>query len=197
MLCSIIKFFSPSRLGLEVPLAGLLLTVGILASEAKPVLTNSQTTAIAQLIQSKAYGKDTFSAQQGKLPQKDGIYLYGQSPKPQQVGQEYMVFEVREGKVIGAFYLPQSEFSCFKGTLQSGNLALMVAYGPDSNPYEDSIAVQDSQQVATASNKPPIENIYNATAYAYSVALQNYHKIASISGNDQQMLRTCKSNYQQ
>ena len=195
MLCSIIKFFSPSRLGLEVPLAGLLLTVGILASEAT-VLTKLQTAATSQLAQSKAYGKDNFSDQEGKLPQKDGIYLYGQSPKPQQIGQEYMVFEVREGKVIGAFYLPQSEFSCFNGTLQSGNLALMVAYGPDSNPYEDSIAVQDSQQVATASGTP-LPNVYNETAYPYSVALQNYHQLASISGNDQQILRTCKSNYQQ
>ena len=195
MLCSIIKFFSPSRLGLEVPLAGLLLTVGILSSEAT-VLTKLQTAAAPHLAQSKAYGKDNFSAQEGKLPQKDGIYLYGQSPKPQQVGQEYMVFEVREGKVIGAFYLPQSEFSCFNGTLQSGNLALMVAYGPDANPYEDSIAVQDSQQVATASGTP-IENVYNETDYPYSVALQNYHQLASISGNDQQILRTCKSNYQQ
>ena len=197
MLCSIIKFFSPSPLGLEVPLAGLLLTVSILSSEAKPVLTNLQTAALPQLVQSKVYGKEAINAPKGNLPQKDGIYLYGQSPKPQQIGQEYMVFEVREGKVIGAFYLPQSEFSCFNGTLQSGNLALMVAYGPDANPYEDSIAVQESQQVATASNKPPIENVYNETAYPYSIALQNYHQIASISGNDQQILRTCKSNYQQ
>lgn len=193
----IVKFFSPLSLGLEVPLAGLLLTVSILSSEAKPVLTNSQTAATPQLIQSKVSGKDAINAPKGKLPEKDGIYLYGQSPKPQQVGQEYMVFEVRQGKVIGAFYLPQSEFSCFNGTLQSGNLALMVAYGPDSNPSEDSIAVQDSQQVATASDKPPIENVYNETAYAYSVALQNYHQLTSISDNDQQILRTCRNNYHQ
>lgn len=196
-MLGIVKFFSPLRLGLEVPLAGLLLTVSILSSEAKPVLTNLQPAATPQLIQSKVYGKEAMNAPKGKLPQQDGIYLYGQSPQPQQIGQEYMVFEVREGKVIGAFYLPQSEFSCFNGTLQSGNLALMVAYGPDSNPSEDSIAVQDSQQVATASDKPPIENIYSETAYAYSVALQNYHQLASISGNDQQILAICKNNYQQ
>ena len=94
MLCSIIKFFSPSRLVLEVPLAGLLLTVGILSSEAT-VLTKLQTAAMPNLAPSKAYGKDNFSDQEGKLPQKDGIYLYGQSPKPQQIGQEYMVFEVQ------------------------------------------------------------------------------------------------------
>jgi len=194
----IIKFFLPPRRCLEVPLAGLLLTMGILTSEAKPVLPNElHPPAIPQVVRAKVVGKETMSAPKGKLPEKDGIYLYGQSPKPEQVGQEYMVFEVRGGKVIGAFYLPHSEFSCFYGTLQSGSLALMVANGPDTNPSEDSIAAQNSQQVATASDKPQIGNGYNQTAYSYSVALQDYHQLASVSSNDQQILRTCKNNYQQ
>lgn len=196
MLGSIIKFFSPPRLGLEVPLAGLFLTVGVLMSEAKPVLTQELgISARSQVARVKVFGKDTLSAPKGKLPEKDGIYLYGQSPKPQQIGQEYMVFEMRGGKVTGAFYLPHSEFSCFSGTLQSGNLALMVANGPDSNAYEDSVAVQDSQRVATASDTQ-IGIDYNQSAYPYSVALQNYHQLASVSSNDQQLLRTCKNNYQ-
>ena len=192
MLGFIIKFFAPSRCCLEVPLAGLLLTVGILTSEAKPVLTNElHTPAKPQVVRAKIFGKEAISAPRGKLPEKDGIYLYGQSSKPEQVGQEYIVFEVRGGKVVGAFYLPHSEFSCFSGTLQSGSLALMVANGPDSDPSEDSIAAQNSQQVATASEQPQIEG-YSQTAYSYSVALQDYHQLASVSDNDQQILRTCK-----
>lgn len=191
MLGFITKLFAPSRCCLEVPLAGLLLTVGILTSEAKPVLTNEFHTPVTPQVRAKVIGKEAISAPRGKLPENDGIYLYGQSPKPEQVGQEYMVFEVRGGKVVGAFYLPHSEFSCFSGTLQSGSLALMVANGSDSAPSEDSIAAQNSQQVATASDQPQIEG-YSQTAYSYSVALRDYHQLASVSGNDQQILRTCK-----
>lgn len=192
MLGFIIKFFAPSSYYLEVPLAGLLLTVGILTSEAKLVLNDElHTPATPQVVWNKVVGKETISAPRGKLPEKDGTYLYSQSPKPEQVGQEYIVFEVRGSKVIGALYLPHSEFSCFSGTLQSGSLALMVANGPDSAPSEDSIAAQNSQQVATASEQPQIEG-YSQTAYPYSVALQDYHQLASVSGNDQQILRTCK-----
>ena len=194
----IIQFFSPWHRQLEVPLAGLLLTVGILTGEAKPLLTNKlQTPSTSQVVvRAEAFGKDTGIAPRGKLPQVDGIYLYGQSPEPEQIGQEYMVFEVRQGKVIGAFYLPSSEFSCFYGTLQSGKLALMVANGPAAAPYPDSVAGQNSQQVATASDRGHIGNGYEPIAYSYSVALQGYHQLPSVSANDQRILATCKNNYQ-
>lgn len=199
MLNYIIKFFSPWRCHLEVPLAGLLLTMGISIGEAKPVLTNElHTKATSQVfVLTKATGKDTAIAPRGKLPEKDGIYLYGQSPEPEQIGQEYIVFEVRQGKVVGAFYLPDSEFSCFLGNLRSGKLALMVANDPHSTPYPDSLAEQNSQQVATASDSPRIGNGYNPIAYPYSVALQEYYQLASVSENDQQILASCKNNYQQ
>lgn len=198
MLDSIIQFFSLPRHCLEFPLAGLLLTVTILTGEATPVLTNElQLPAMPQeVVRAEAFGKDTAIAPRGKLPEADGIYLYGQSPEPEQMGQEYMVFEVRQGKVIGAFYLPYSEFSCFYGTLQSGELALMVANGPDSAPYPDPVAGQNSQQVATASDSSPIGDGYNPIAYPYSVALQDYHQLASVSANDQRILETCKANQQ-
>lgn len=169
MLDYIVQFFSLHRSQLQVPLAGLLLTVGTATS----------------------------TAPTGKLPAlaKDGIYLYGQSSEPEQIGQEYMVFEVRQGKVMGAFYLPRSEFSCFQGTLQSGKLAVMVANSPDLDTYPDFVAGQN-QQIATASNRPPIAKGYEPIAYPYSVALQNYHQLASVSANDQKVLSTCKNIYQ-
>ena len=198
MLQPIIKFFTSPRRYLQVPNACLLLTVGILTGGVKPALTNElQTSSMYQVaVRTEAFGKDTVNAPRGKLPEVDGIYLYGQSPEPEQIGQEYMVFEVRQGKVIGAFYLPHSEFSCFSGRLQSGSLALLVANSPDSAPYPDSVAGQNSQQVATASDRGFIENGYNPIAYSYSVGLQNYHQLPSVSANDQRLLKTCKNNYQ-
>ena len=211
MFDSIIKFCLPWRRCLEVPLAGLLLMVGICVGESKQVLTNElqtsstsgefvwakalrKDTASAELAVGEAFSKGTGIAPRGKLPEVDGIYLYGQSPEPEQMGQEYMVFEVSQGKVIGAFYLPHSEFSCFYGTLQSGKLALMIANGPDDAPYPDSVGVENSQQVATVSDNSPIGNGYNPIAYPYSVALQDYHQLASVSANDQRILESCKAN---
>lgn len=184
---------------MEVPLAGLLVTVGILTGEAKPLLTNElQTSPTYQLaVRAEAFGKDTGIALKGKLPEVDGIYLYSQSPEQEQIGQEYMVFEMRQGNIIGAFYLPYSEFTCFSGTLRSGKLALMVAHAPDSDPYPGSVATQNSQQVAGASDRATIENVYNALASPYSVVLQDYYQLASVSANDQRLLRTCKNNYQE
>ena len=51
------------------------------------------------------------------FPVKDGIYLYGQSPKPNQLGQGYIIFQKQQNKVTGALYMPQSEFNCFQGTI--------------------------------------------------------------------------------
>ncbi len=178
----IVNFFLPDSRRSQI-LASLLLTVGIWADHAKPLLSNE----LKPLVMSED------STPKGKLPEKDGIYLYGQSPEPEQIGQEYMVFEVHQDKVIGAFYLPQSEFSCFHGTLQSGKLAVMVADSPDLDTHPSPVAGQN-QQVAAASNRPLLGS-YSPTSYPYSVALQNYHQLTSVSANDQRILRTCKNNY--
>lgn len=116
------------------------------------------------------------------LPTQDGIYLYGQSPKPNQVGQGYIVFEKSQSQVKGAMYMPSSEFSCFQGTIdRSGEVAMTV----NAAPYETS-----SNQVATNSTTPSISND-ELSGYAYSVALQDYHQINSISSTEQRILRIC------
>jgi hypothetical protein len=122
--------------------------------------------------------------------------LYGQAPKPNQIGQEYMVFEMRQGKVIGAFYLPQSEFNCFQGSLKSGKLALTIADAADSNPtYADPISLQNSTQVATANDNSRMGDEYEQMASPYAVELQNYYQLSSVSDSDRQILATCKNSY--
>lgn len=54
----------------------------------------------------------------------DGIYLYGNSSYPNQLHHEYVVFQHQQGKVVGAFYTPRSEFSCFTGNLQDQTLKI-------------------------------------------------------------------------
>jgi hypothetical protein len=111
-------------------------------------------------------------------PQKDGVYLYGQSPQPGQLGQGYIVFQKSQGRVVGALYMPDSEYSCFNGTVdQTGELAMTV------NPPGGE---GGQTQVATAGNVPKI-NQDESTSYAYSLALRHFHPINKISAIDRQI----------
>lgn len=96
----------------------------------------------------------------------DGIYLFGQSPQPEQIQNEYFVFKLQNGKVIGAVYLPHSAFYCFYGIYQQNSLDVKVV---------------DS---------------YDNSASDYIVDLQKYHWIDQVSENDARILNTCQTNYQ-
>ena len=191
----IFKRIKQGYLPLEVPLVGLLLAVGTNPSIAKPILANElQTPAKSEsFVKATADPQPQDTAPRGKLPEQDGVYLYGQSPAPDQLGQEYMVFEVERGQVVGALYLPQSEFSCFQGTLNSGKLAMVVASGPGTEPYPDPVAGQNSQQLAAVSDRSESAAIYETSTYPHSVALQNYYQLPGVSDNDQRILATCKN----
>ncbi|AFZ56058.1 hypothetical protein H6G54_18455 [Anabaena cylindrica FACHB-243] len=116
------------------------------------------------------------------FPERDGIYLYGQSSTPNQLGQGYIVFQKQQGKVIGALYMPSSEYSCFQGTIaKSGELAMTVT----SSPGELGV-----MQVSTTSRIPRFSD-EDAITYAYSVALQDYHQLDAVSANDREILQGC------
>ncbi|MEG5160046.1 hypothetical protein QUB37_06270 [Microcoleus sp. AT3-A2] len=97
----------------------------------------------------------------------DGIYLYGQSSQPEEIKQEYFVFEMRQSKVVGAFYLPRSAFYCFYGTGDRTQLNLTVV---------------DS---------------YDGSRSPYSVNLQKYYPISTISENDRRILGICKESHKE
>ena len=120
---------------------------------------------------------------QVQFPEQDGTYLYGQSSTPNQLGQGYILFQKQQSKIIGALYVPQSEFSCFQGTLaKSGELAMTVK----SSPGE-----VGAIEVSTTSTIPKISDD-ESTSYAHSISLQDYHQISSLSANDREILNMCK-----
>ncbi|MBD2297701.1 hypothetical protein [Nostoc sp. FACHB-190] len=236
MLNNIFKFLSPRQLTISI--VGLVLTVGVVSEQTKPVfskqlqnvtssaslngdfsrLTNhhyvssdnsllsrlreireqrSQQQTVAferETIESESRdisprhyqkaGKEAGVMTRGNIPTTDGVYLYGQSPTPNQIGQGYIVFQKRQGKVVGALYMPSSEFSCFQGTIdKSGELAMTVNGSPDDVSTSD---------VATTSTIPSVsDDEFNN--YAYSVALQDYHPIQSISSGDRRILQMCQN----
>ena len=118
-----------------------------------------------------------------QFPEQDGIYLYGQSSTPNQLGQGYILFQKQQSKIIGALYVPHSEFSCFQGTLaKSGELAMTVK----SSPGEVGV-----MEVSTASTIPKV-NENEFTTYPYSLTLQDYHQLSSVSSNDREILQICQ-----
>ncbi|HEY9667643.1 MAG TPA: hypothetical protein V6C91_12615 [Coleofasciculaceae cyanobacterium] len=92
----------------------------------------------------------------------NGVYLYGNSPQPNQLTRHYVVFERRNGAVVGAFYSPQSEFTCFAGDIQGTRLEVEALV-----PEEP-----ETQQV--------------------KAQLANLYPLQRVSANDQRMVAVCK-----
>ncbi|QLE55845.1 hypothetical protein [Nostoc sp. TCL26-01] len=146
-----------------------------------PHVTNSNRVGEHRSNLSIAVNDNTISPKVNS-PQKDGIYLYGQSPQPDQIGQGYVLFQKRQGRLVGALYMPRSEFSCFQGTLEpSGELAMTVTGSP---------AAGEVREVATTSRVPNFSED-EPVNYSYSVALKDYHQINTISANDRRILQMC------
>ena len=147
-----------------------------------PSSSESMITAIVPEVQRPSSKSTTRTS--NNYPQEDGVYLYGQSPQPKQLGQGYVVFEKNQGRVVGALYMPDSEYSCFNGTVdKTGELAMTVY--PNGGEGGQT-------QVATSKNAPKI-NEDEPTSYAYSLALRDFHQINQVSQLDRDILKACKS----
>ncbi|MBM0742096.1 hypothetical protein JOY44_10760 [Phormidium sp. CLA17] len=110
----------------------------------------------------------------------DGVYLYGQAPKPNELGKGYFVFENKAGKVVGALYMPSSSFDCAAGEFKANQLALMVtdSYDRTANPFE--IALDRNSTIASSANP------------SLNLGLQGFHKLNAVSQNDLRLLNVCK-----
>ena len=116
----------------------------------------------------------------------DGVYLYGQSANPDKIGEAYMVFEMRRGQTIGAFYMPQSSFDCFYGSVDANKLALTIvnSYQQTTHPYAVGIL---NYEIASSRGRP----------IGDKMQLEGYYPITNISQGDRRILGVCKSYYQQ
>jgi hypothetical protein len=174
--------------GLEIPLATLMLVTGFTTGKVNATTPKQDTPTTARTQVAQTRNTATTPADL-----KNGVYLYGQSAKPEEIGKEYVVFEVRNGRVIGAVYMPRSEFNCFHGTLQAQRLNVTMVdpmiETADSTPPEK----QPSLRVAAVGDYQGIDQV----SVPYSVTLQNYRQIANVTDNDQRILGMCKADYQE
>ena len=74
----------------KLPLAGLMVMVSTSTANANPVLTNRSQVAAPSHQAQVAQATPTSQT-------ANGVYLYGQSSRRDEIGKEYMVFEVRQG----------------------------------------------------------------------------------------------------
>jgi len=114
----------------------------------------------------------------------NGVYLYGQSPNRDQLGRTYLVFEVSQNRVVGAFYMPNSSLDCFSGAINANKLALTVVDSYDRTPHPYALALSPNAQVA--GSNPGVAGLN----------LAGYHHIGTLSANDQRILGVCKADMQ-
>ena len=126
-------------------------------------------------------GSETAVVQRNFL--KDGVYLYGESPQPEQIGQSYMVFEVKQGQVTGAFYMPRSSFDCFTGVPEGNYLSLKIieSYTQETHSYQ--IGLNNTAVVATTGGQVSENNL----------VLEGFNRLPNVSENDTRILNQCKA----
>lgn len=151
---------------IEKPVAGLLLTIGLVAVGATTL---------------PAYSSEASSEAENTPALTDGVYLYGQSAEPSKIGSEYLVFEINQGQIVGGFYMPRSSFDCFYGNVEADKLALTVVDSYDRTAHAYAVALQPEGAVASVDGQT-----------AVPMGLEGYHQLAQLSDTDQQILATCK-----
>ncbi|MGB5595915.1 MAG: hypothetical protein WBM62_18035 [Crocosphaera sp.] len=108
----------------------------------------------------------------------NGTYLYGTSGQPDEIGQEYMVFQVYQGEIKGAVYMPKSEFSCFTGTFAGNQMTMSIVDPYDGTKYPYSVSLEIPSPVARNDQWSDL-------------SLEGYHRLDAMSSNDQRILDTC------
>jgi hypothetical protein len=166
-------------------LTGTLLSLGLSASVLPSLAQANEASAPDRLAQAPTPAS-TVSNLVNRSPIPDGVYLYGQTAEPEQMGSAYMVFEVSQNQVVGAFYMPNSSFDCFQGEFQGSALAVNItdSYAQEVYPYE--VALESDATVAQVGE--------GAIA---PIGLEGYHHIETVSDNDQRILAVCQADFQQ
>jgi hypothetical protein len=162
----------------------MVLTLGFVSSQSGAIIAQAEVSTPVQNSSETAVEDSTANP---NLFLKDGIYLYGQSPQPNQIGQAYMVFEVTAGKLVGGFYMPRSSFDCFSGTARGNQLALSVVDSYSQEVHDYSVAYSNVSTVAANTPGGADQNI----------VLDGFHPIETLSQTDYHILKTCKADFNQ
>ncbi len=163
--------------------AAMAAALGLSISIGNSTISLSSARAAAAPIPSSASSAARVAQSASKLA--DGIYLFGETKQPNQLGQSYFVFEVTQEKVLGALYMPQSSFDCAHGSFKYQQLALKVQDAYDSKASDYAIGLERRATIAST----------NLNGMG-QVGLAGFQKIDKVSQRDMQLLNACKATYQ-
>ncbi|MBE9077507.1 hypothetical protein IQ241_09380 [Romeria aff. gracilis LEGE 07310] len=113
----------------------------------------------------------------------DGVYLYGQSQQPDQLGSAYLVFEVEQQQAVGAFYMPHSSFDCFSGQVRPNRLDLSVVSSYEQTVHSYSVAIETPATLV-------------AGPAASEFTLVGFHSLQP-DAQDYDILATCQADFAQ
>lgn len=161
------------------------LTILAVGATVAPLLQAKPVQAAESIFTQSEIGLNLIQAEENitaPLP-LNGIYLYGQSPEPEQMGAAYMVFEARDGLAIGAFYMPNSSFDCFYGDIRPTEMALTVidSYSGEAFPY--AIALESVDAVANA----------DGSGTSLNPVVEGFYQLSNLSDVDRQILSVCQT----
>lgn len=111
----------------------------------------------------------------------NGIYFYGKSPERDKLGVEYLIFKVQNNQLIGTFYMPQSEFSCFSGQVEQDKISLAIMDTYDNSIYPYSIALENQSPLASEG-----ENLVR------NLGLSGFNQIEKYNEQDLELLNICE-----
>lgn len=148
---------------------------GIAVHAATPEVNDSNSTSMA-------VAQESSLGEQSPVLPADGLYLFGQAPVANQIGAGYMVFEAEQQHVVGALYMPDSSFDCFRGELRGTELAMTITNSYTQETYPYSVALQTNDAIASTSADS-----------ASPLSLEGFYQLASPSDNDLRILEICKS----
>ena len=200
------KFFERS---LKAIIASMGLAIYVAAPSAPSYATPSPARASAHsnlrsaslVKQPKPLSKSTIVHLISSVPEaisevRDGVYLYSQSQTPFEIGYEYLVFEVNGDEIIGASYLPYSEFVCFAGRLEGNHISVH-----NVSPNEPELTTQSNTMELQPILAAGTDNLAGMGVAGEAIAfppinLANYHAITGVSQLDAQILNHCQQTYQ-
>jgi hypothetical protein len=174
----LVNFFGfTSKMFLAVMIfSALLVTSPVSANELQPTIhTTAESSTIMQRQKRSSRAAQPEMVASNNQSLANGTYLYGESNQPGKTGSEYVFFENQSGRVFGAVFLADSEFSCFHGEVHPGQLDMMVVdnYANAAHPYAINLETGSSETNSA-----------------------EYRQVAAISKQELNLLESCRQMYQ-
>ena len=124
---------------------------------------------------------------------RNGVYLFSSSSQPTHQDNfannaaaenvEYMVLQLENNQVIGGFYQPLSEYSCFTGTVHGESLDLWVSPPDTTKAYPYSILTRSQTAIASHPNAVDLTT--------HELVLRDAQRISTLDPVSQTVLDAC------